>query len=115
MHPFSTPWKDQVFWCFQGLEKECIGNEWVNGRFSDKRYCFIENLLSNTSYRNNYLKSDAKKIVVNQDAIENVSIAWYSFVFCITLNNFLAAVYFKKKKKKKKKKIQIQKKVVCKW
>ena len=23
MHPFSTPW------CFQGVEKWCIGNEWV--------------------------------------------------------------------------------------
>ena len=33
MHPFSTPlitsenrW---VFWCFQGVEKGCTGNEWV--------------------------------------------------------------------------------------
>ena len=30
---FSTPWKHQktskVFWCFQGVEKGCIGNEWV--------------------------------------------------------------------------------------
>ena len=24
MHPFSTTWK-----CFQGVEKGCIGNEWV--------------------------------------------------------------------------------------
>ena len=24
MHPFCTPWK-----CFQGVEKECIGNKWV--------------------------------------------------------------------------------------
>ena len=113
MHPFSTPWKHQVFWCFQGLEKECIRNEWVNGRFSDKRFCFIENLLSNTSYRNNYLKNDAKKIVVNQDAIENVSIAWYSFVFYSTLNNFsfFSGSVFQKKKKK----IQIKKKVVRKW
>ena len=33
-HPFSTPWKHHltVFWCFQGLEKRYIGNEWVNGR-----------------------------------------------------------------------------------
>ena len=29
MHPFSTL---SLFflWCFQGVEKECIGNEWVN-------------------------------------------------------------------------------------
>ena len=24
------PWKHQIFWCFQGEEKWCIGNEWVN-------------------------------------------------------------------------------------
>ena len=33
MHPFPTPWKHQknrkVFWCFQGVEKGCIGNEWI--------------------------------------------------------------------------------------
>ena len=33
MHPFSSPWKDQktlrCFWYFQGVEKGCIGNEWV--------------------------------------------------------------------------------------
>ena len=32
MHPFSTPWKHQKtlrFYCFQGVEKGCIGNEWV--------------------------------------------------------------------------------------
>ena len=28
MHPFSTPWKH--FWYFQGVEKGCIGNKWVN-------------------------------------------------------------------------------------
>ena len=34
MHPFSTTWnhirKTTVFWCLQGVEKRCIGNEWVN-------------------------------------------------------------------------------------
>ena len=34
MHPFSTPWKHQETLrssdVFQGVEKECIGNEWVN-------------------------------------------------------------------------------------
>ena len=30
MHPFSTPWKHlTVTWCFQGVEKGCIGKEWV--------------------------------------------------------------------------------------
>ena len=32
MQLFSTPWKNQktlVLWCFSGLEKVCIGNEWV--------------------------------------------------------------------------------------
>ena len=34
MHPFSTPWKHQknltVFWCYQGVQKGCIRNKWVN-------------------------------------------------------------------------------------
>ena len=36
MHPFSTPLSlktsqnRKVFWCFPGVEKKCIGNEWVN-------------------------------------------------------------------------------------
>ena len=32
MHPFSAPSKHQktVFCCFQGVEKGCIGNKWVN-------------------------------------------------------------------------------------
>ena len=33
MHSFSTPWKHQKtfgFLCLQGVEKGCIGNEWVN-------------------------------------------------------------------------------------
>ena len=37
MHPFSTPTPQRkktsenhkVFWCFHGVEKGCIGNEWV--------------------------------------------------------------------------------------
>ena len=28
MHPFSTHLT--VFWCFQGVEKGCIGNKWLN-------------------------------------------------------------------------------------
>ena len=30
MHPFSTPLNLTVFWCFQRVEKGCIGNDWVN-------------------------------------------------------------------------------------
>ena len=29
MHPFSAIWKRQKTLCFQGVEKGCIGNEWV--------------------------------------------------------------------------------------
>ena len=34
MHPFYNPLKSSknfaVFWCFQGVEKGCIGKKWVN-------------------------------------------------------------------------------------
>lgn len=79
----------------------------INGRFNKKRFCSIENLVSNTSYRSDYLRNDAKKLVLNQDAIDNVSIACYFFVFCITVSSFcfffftkllFAAMYFIKEK-----------------
>ena len=34
--PFLYPLKTEnrkIFWCFQGVEKGCIGNEWVNAQF----------------------------------------------------------------------------------
>ena len=48
VHPFPTSWKHQkttVFWCFQGVEKERIGNEWVNCVANHSRnFCFINPL-----------------------------------------------------------------------
>ena len=29
IHLFSTPWRE-IFWCFQVVEKRCIGNKWFN-------------------------------------------------------------------------------------
>ena len=29
LYPLKTSENRQVFWCFQGLEKGCIGNDWV--------------------------------------------------------------------------------------
>ena len=29
-YPLKTSENRKVFWCFQGVEKGCIGNEWVN-------------------------------------------------------------------------------------
>ena len=31
VYPLKTP--EKVFWCFQGVEKGCIGNEWINHDF----------------------------------------------------------------------------------
>ena len=30
LYPLKTSENRKVFWYFQGVEKECIGNEWVN-------------------------------------------------------------------------------------
>ena len=30
LNPLKTSENLTVFWCFQGVEKECIGNKWVN-------------------------------------------------------------------------------------
>ena len=32
LYPLKASEKRKVFWCFQGVEKRCIGNEWVKGR-----------------------------------------------------------------------------------
>ena len=40
MHPFSIPWKHkktEVFWCFQEVEKGCIGKKWVK-RFRNETF-----------------------------------------------------------------------------
>ena len=29
LYPLKTSENRKVFWCFQGVEKGCIGNEWV--------------------------------------------------------------------------------------
>ena len=30
LYPLETLEKRKIFWCFQEIEKVCIGNEWVN-------------------------------------------------------------------------------------
>ena len=32
LYPLNTSENLRVFWCFQGVEKRCIGNKWVNPR-----------------------------------------------------------------------------------
>ena len=46
MHPFSNPLKTsenlKVFWCCQGVEKECIENQWVNEKTEKLVQNFME-------------------------------------------------------------------------
>ena len=37
LHPLKTSENRKVFWCFQGVEKGCIGNEWI------ERFLMISN------------------------------------------------------------------------
>ena len=34
LYLLKTPENLKIFWCFQGVEKKCIGNEWVKCRTS---------------------------------------------------------------------------------
>ena len=63
MYPFSTPWKHKkdVFCCFQGVEKRCLGNEWVkdpqklknkSGNSSSELYGIIFQEISQNSLEN---------------------------------------------------------------
>ena len=57
MQPFSTPLKTsenlRVFWCFQGVEKGCIGNDWVKYK---KRSHLFSAIFSYFSVEINMLK-----------------------------------------------------------
>ena len=34
LYPLKTSENRKVFWCFQGVEKRCIGNEWVKNNWT---------------------------------------------------------------------------------
>ena len=38
LYPLKTLENRKVFWCFQGVEKKCIGNEWVNRLLSQRQH-----------------------------------------------------------------------------
>ena len=43
--PFLYPLKTEnrkVFWCFQGVEKECIGNKWVKSHSEEVHKTLLE-------------------------------------------------------------------------
>ena len=67
MHPFSTPFSTHltVFWCFQGVENGCIGNNWVKldvtdfkvkRAISEKRRPWIQILLNENFKQSSPLK-----------------------------------------------------------
>ena len=62
LYPLKTSEKLKVFWCFQGVEKGCIGNEWVkmNNCRIGKRCKYLtylfEGLLSSQLHRSSTWK-----------------------------------------------------------
>ena len=45
LYPLKTSENLTVFWCFQGVEKECIGNKWVKQELiSDRKINVALNL-----------------------------------------------------------------------
>ena len=42
LYPPEISENRKVFWCFQGIEKGCIGNKWVNERHSKGKFvCYF--------------------------------------------------------------------------
>ena len=41
LYPLKTSENRKVFWCFQGVEKGCIENEWVKANFFSWRSSFL--------------------------------------------------------------------------
>ena len=50
LYPLNTSENRKVFWCFQGVEKECSGNKWVN------RALFAMKVSMLTTYVLNFLQ-----------------------------------------------------------
>ena len=78
LYPLNTSENRKVFWCIQGVEKGCIGNEWVHCIFllvnseylrricSDywkKQLCKLINCKSSCSKRKLMLKFDGRKFI----------------------------------------------------
>ena len=53
LYPLKTSENLKVFWCFRGVEKDCIGNEWVNEAAIEKmvsgKSMLIMNRILNTT------------------------------------------------------------------
>ena len=60
LYPLKTSETHKVFWCFPGLEKGCIGNEWVKKFHS----LFINNKLF--FYKQHFFKQRQAEIGKNQ-------------------------------------------------
>lgn len=48
-YPLKTSGNLKIFLCFQGVDKECIGNEWVNIKFNQQDYQVNARFLPRTS------------------------------------------------------------------
>ena len=61
-----------VFWCFQGVEKGCIGNEWVKLKYLENRYKY-------SLYSSIYKKCSLKSVVRFQ--LKHEYNAWKASIF----------------------------------
>ena len=56
LYPLKTLENHTIFWCFQGVQKGCIGNKWVKAWFCNNNYPIILNQLPSINQDTNFMQ-----------------------------------------------------------
>ena len=91
LYPLKTSEKLTVFWCFQGLEKGCIGNEWAITNTRKKHVKYEQNhFFTITPYK---IFPTVKKIqTVTRDPSPNPIKRWFCFTSCLFVKDKLLSI-----------------------
>ena len=91
LYPLKTSEKLTVFWCFQGLEKGCIGNEWAITNTRKKHVKYEQNhFFTITPYK---IFPTVKKIqTVTRDPSPNPIKRWFCFTSCLFVKDKLSSI-----------------------
>ena len=88
--------KPKVFWCFQGVEKECIGNEWAKCDFFMRYFVIIHITSSWFTFPNLFLPSTSR---ITDEKMFFWIILWFLWfvIFLITglaCSSFLILLFY---------------------
>ena len=96
LYPLKTPENLGVFWCFQGVEKGCSGNKWINCilELLQKSHIFVLNeiIAWGSNDESNETESDKKIIqclrTIKNDLSTRKQKIWIKTYFTIIKNKY---------------------------